>query len=233
MNNIMTESQRKIKIKTKSVNLFYGNYKVLDNITFDIYERAITAITGPSGCGKSSLLRLYNRMNDFISDAKTEGEILLDGVSIYEKNTDTASLRRKVGMVFQKPNIFPMSIYDNIIIGLKYQGIKNKRELEAIVEKTLNQVALWDEVKDNLKKPGLFLAPEQQQRLCIARALAVKPEVLLMDEPCGVLDPESTIKIEELILELAKKYTVVIATKNINQTLRVSDMTVFMMIKNM
>ena len=232
MNDMIHEPIKKIKIKTDAVNLYYGSYHALKDITFDIYDRNITAIIGPSGCGKSSLLRLFNRMNDLIPNVKVEGEILIDDISVYEKNTDVVSLRRKVGMVFQKPNVFPSSIYDNIIIGPKHHGIKNKRELEIIAEKSLSQVALWDEVKDNLKKPGLSLTPGQQQRLCIARALAVEPEVILMDESCSALDPESTMKIEELMLDLVKRYTIIIVTHNMEQAVRVSDMAAFMMIED-
>jgi len=224
-------NDKSVKLKTKAVNLYYGGYHALKDITFDIYDRNITAIIGPSGCGKSSLLRIFNRMNDFFPNVRVEGEVLLDGVSIYEKNTDAASLRKKVGMVFQKPNVFPSSIYDNIVIGPKRHGTKNKHELDIIVEKSLFQVALWDEVKDNLKKPGLSLSPGQQQRLCIARALAVEPDVILMDESCSALDPESTMKIEELMLDLVKKYTIIIVTHNMEQARRVSDMSAFMMIE--
>ena len=225
-------NDKSVKLKTKTVNLHYGNYHALKDITFDIYDRSITAIIGPSGCGKSSLLRIFNRMNDLIPNVKVDGEILLDDVSIYEKNTDVVSLRRKVGMVFQKPNVFPASIYNNIVIGPKHHGIKNKHELEIIVEKSLSQVALWEELKDNLKKPGLSLSPGQQQRLCISRALAVEPEVILMDESCSALDPESTMKIEELMLDLVKKYTIIIVTHNMEQAARISDMAAFMMIED-
>lgn len=219
-----------IKLETKAMNLYYGSYHALRDVTFDIHDRAITAIIGPSGCGKSSLLRLFNRMNDLIPIAKTKGDILLDGVSIYDKNMDIVSLRKKVGMVFQKPNVFPMSIYENIVIGPKHHGINSRRELDIIVERSLSQVALWGELKDNLKKPGLELSPGEQQRLCIARALAIEPEVILMDESCSALDPESTMKIEELMLELAEKYAIIIVTHNMEQAVRVSDMAAFMMI---
>ena len=224
-------NNNQVKLKTKNLNLYYGNYHALKNISFDIYERTITAIIGPSGCGKSSLLRLFNRMNDLIPNVRVEGEIILDGISVYEKNTDVVALRKKVGMVFQKPNVFQTSIYNNIVIGPKHHGIKNKSELDAIAEKSLSQVALWDELKDNLKKPGLSLSPGEQQRLCIARALAVEPEIILMDESCSALDPESTMKIEELMLDLAEKYTIIIVTHNMEQAVRVSDMAAFMMIE--
>ena len=233
MSNITTDSKHdaKIKLKTKDINLYYGNYHALRNITFDIYDRNITAIIGPSGCGKSSLLRLFNRMNDLIPSARVEGEIVLDDVSIYDDSTDVVFVRKKVGMVFQKPNVFPTSIYNNIVIAPKHYGIKNKQDLDIIVEKSLTQVALWDEVKDNLKKPGLSLTTEQQQRLCISRALAVEPDVLLMDESCSALDPVSTMKIEELMLDLAEKYAIIIVTHNMEQAMRVSDMAAFMMIE--
>jgi len=218
------------KIKTKSVDLYYGSFHALTDITMDIPKCAITAIIGPSGCGKSTLLRIFNRMNDLIPGTRVEGEVWLDGDLIYEKDTDVVALRKKVGMVFQKPNVFPMSIYDNIVIGSRHQGIKRRIRLDEIAERSLRQVALWDEIKDSLKKPALLLSPGQQQRLCIARALAVEPEVILMDESCSALDPESTAKIEELMLTLAQKYTIVIVTHNMEQALRVSDMAAFMMI---
>jgi len=218
------------KLRTKALNLYYGNHHALGDITIDIPSRAITAIIGPSGCGKSTFLRVFNRMNDLIPSARIEGEIYLNDIPIYEKNMDVVTLRQKIGMVFQKPNVFPMSIYDNIIIGPKHQGVRKKRDLAAIVERSLQQVALWDELKDMLNKPGLSLATGQQQRLCIARALAVEPEVLLMDESCSALDPVSTMKVEELMQELAEKYTIVIVTHNMEQAARVSDMSAFMMI---
>jgi len=222
----------KAKIQTLAANLYYGAYHALKNITMNIPDRAITAIIGPSGCGKSSLLRIFNRMNDLIPGAKVEGKILLDGVSIYQHGAmDVVSLRRRVGMVFQKPNVFPMSIYDNIAIGPRRHGVKHRKDLDAIVEKSLSQVALWNEKKDDLKKPGLSLSPGDQQRLCIARALAVEPEVILMDESCSALDPESTMKIEELMVNLAKTYAILIVTHNMEQALRVSDMAAFMMIE--
>ena len=226
----MPEPARNVKLKMKSVNLYYGAYHALGDITFDIFDRAITAIIGPSGCGKSTLLRIFNRMNDLIPGVRIEGEILLDDISIYSKDMDVVSLWQKVGMVFQRPNVFPMSIYDNIIIGPKHHGIKRQRELDDIVERSLSQVALWNEVKDDLKKPGLSLSPGQQQRLCIARAVAVEPEVILMDESCSALDPESTMKIEELMTDLVNDYTIIIVTHNMEQALRVSDMSAFLMI---
>jgi len=230
MSELNGATQQIAKLKTRALNFFYGTHQALGDITIDIPMCAITAIIGPSGCGKSTFLRLFNRMNDLIPGVKVEGKVLLNDVSIYEKDTDVVTLRKKVGMVFQKPNVFPMSIYDNIIIGPKHHGIANKRDLGAIVERSLTQVALWDEVKDILNKPGQGLAMGQQQRLCIARALAVEPEVLLMDESCSALDPESTLKIEELMQTLSKKYTIIIVTHNMEQAARVSDMSAFMMI---
>ena len=225
LNNI---SDKKIKIKTEEVNLFYGDFQALSNINMDIKECAITAIIGPSGCGKSSLLRLFNRMNDPIPGVKVEGKILLDGISIYDEDMDVVQLKKRVGMVFQKPNPFPMSVYDNIAFGPKHHGIKQKSRLDEIVEKNLKKVALWDEVKDKLNQSALDLAPGQQQRLCIARALAVEPEVILMDESCSALDPESTMEVEKLMVDLAKKYTIIIVTHSMEQAARVSDMTAFM-----
>lgn len=218
-----------MKIKTESLNLFYGSFQALRNINMEIKERSITAIIGPSGCGKSSLLRLFNRMNDLIPGVRVEGKINLDGVSIYDKNMDVVELRQKVGMVFQKPNTFPMSIYDNIIFGPKHLGQKNKKELDQMVEHSLREVALWDEVKDILNKSAFELGAGEQQRLCIARALAVKPDVILMDESTSALDPESTLKIEDLMQELSKKYTIIIVTHSMEQAARASDMTAFMM----
>ena len=223
-------NSRKIKISTREVNLHYGSVHALGNISIDIYDHAITAIIGPSGCGKSSLLRIFNRMNDLIPGAKVSGAVLLDELSIYDKAIDIASLRKKVGMVFQRPNVFPLSIYDNIAIGPRHHGINRKQELDQIVERSLAQVALWEEVKDNLKKPGLSLLAGQQQRLCIARALAVEPEVILFDESCSALDPGSTMKIEDLMQELADKYTIIIVTHNMEQARRISDWAVFIMI---
>ena len=226
----MNDTQKSIKLKTRALNLYYSDFHALGDITMDVQECSITAIIGPSGCGKSSLLRIFNRMNDLIPGVRVEGEVLLDDVSIYEKNVDVVSLRKKVGMVFQKPNVFPASIYDNIVIGPRHHGINRRYDLDQIAERSLSQVALWDELKDNLKKPGLDLSAGEQQRLCIARALAVEPEVILMDESYSALDPESTMKIEELMLKLAKKYTIIIVTHNMEQALRVSDMAAFMMI---
>jgi len=230
MSDMPDITQQEAKLKTRSVNLYYGNHHALGDITFDIPARAITAIIGPSGCGKSTLLRLFNRMNDLIPGVTIDGETLLNGVPIYGKDMDVVTLRQKVGMVFQKPNVFPMSIYENIVIGPKHHGVRSKRELTEIAERSLIQVALWDEVKDILNKPAQGLAIGQQQRLCIARALAVEPEVLLMDESCSALDPVSTMKIEELMHKLSEKYTIIIVTHSMEQAARVSHMSAFMMI---
>jgi len=224
------DSGQNAKLKLRDVSLYYGFFQALGGLSFDIPSCSITAIIGPSGCGKSSLLRLFNRMNDLIPGARVEGGLFLNDTAIYGEGIDVVELRRKVGMVFQKPNIFPMSIYDNVVIGPRHHGMKNKKELSEIAERSLSQVALWEEVKDNLAKPGLGLAVGQQQRLCIARALAVEPEVILFDESCSALDPESTMKIEELMLELARKYTIIIVTHNMEQARRISDMAAFIMI---
>ncbi|HZW49260.1 MAG TPA: phosphate ABC transporter ATP-binding protein PstB [Bacillota bacterium] len=232
MDDLMLELQQRAKLETEAVSLYYGSFQALRNVTIDIRECSITAIIGPSGCGKSSLLRLFNRMNDQISGVRVEGKVRLDGVSIYEKDTDVVALRKRVGMVFQKPNPFPMSVYDNITFGPRRHGLNRKEELAEIVERSLRQVTLWQEVKDHLKQSAFDLAPGQQQRLCIARALAVEPEVILMDESCSALDPESTMKIEDLMQELARNYTIVIVTHNMEQAVRVSDMAAFMMMES-
>lgn len=218
------------KIKTEHVNLYYGERQVLKDITFDMGENKVTAFIGPSGCGKSSYLRCLNRMNDFISSARVEGTINIDGENILAPSTDVIGLRRKVGMVFQKPNPFPMSIYDNIAYGPRLNGIKDKDKLDEIVEKSLEGAALWDEVKDKLKTPGTGLSGGQQQRLCIARATATQPDILLMDEPTSALDPMSTLRVEELVNELKKDYTVVIVTHNMQQAARISDYTAFFLL---
>jgi phosphate transport system ATP-binding protein len=211
---------------TKNLNLYYGTVHALKNINLDINENSVTALIGPSGCGKSTFLRTLNRMNDLIDSVKIDGEVLYEGKNIYS-DYDVIELRKKVGMVFQKPNPFPMSIYDNIAYGPRIHGIKNKGLLDEIVEKSLKGAALWDEVKDRLKRSALGLSGGQQQRLCIARVLAVEPNVLLMDEPTSALDPISTAKIEELMDELKKKYTVIIVTHNMQQAGRISDSTAF------
>lgn len=218
------------KISTSDLNLYYGNNHALKNINLDIYENQITAFIGPSGCGKSTYLKTLNRMNDLVPNVTINGKVWIDGEDIYNPKVDTTLLRKKVGMVFQQPNPFPMSIYDNIAYGPRIHGIKGKAELDAIVEKSLRGAALWDEVKDRLKRSALGLSGGQQQRLCIARALAVEPEILLMDEPTSALDPISTLKIEDLMGELKKNYTVVIVTHNMQQATRIADYTAFFLV---
>lgn len=218
------------KITVESLNLHYGENHALKNVNMEIADHAITAFIGPSGCGKSTFLRCLNRMNDLVDGCRVEGKVILDGEDIYDKRVDTTLLRKKVGMVFQQPNPFPMSIYDNIVYGPRLHGIKNKKELDEIVERSLQGAAIFEEVKDRLHKSALGLSGGQQQRLCIARALAVSPEVLLMDEPTSALDPISTLKIEELMETLKKKYTVVIVTHNMQQAVRVSDDTAFFLV---
>ncbi|AXI25407.1 phosphate ABC transporter ATP-binding protein [Methanofervidicoccus sp. A16] len=217
----------KIKMETKNLNLYYGDFHALKNINLPIYENKITALIGPSGCGKSSFIRCLNRLNDLVPNTKIEGEVLLDGKNIYDEDVDVVDLRKRVGMVFQKPNPFPMSIYDNVAFGPRIHGIKDKKVLDEIVEWALKKAALWDEVKDDLKKSAFELSGGQQQRLCIARTIAVKPEVILLDEPTSALDPISTQKIEDLMVELKKDYTVVVVTHNMQQASRVSDYTAF------
>ncbi len=216
-----------IKIVIKNLNLFYGEKQALKNITLNIPDKRVTAFIGPSGCGKSTFLRVLNRMNDLIDNVRIEGEVSVDGVNIYDKNIDVVNLRKNIGMVFQKSNLFPKTIYENIVYGPKINGIKDKKILDEIVEKTCMQAAIWDEVKDRLNENALSLSGGQQQRLCIARALAVEPEIILMDEPASALDPLSTAKIEELIHDLKQRYTIVIVTHNMQQAARVSDMTAF------
>jgi phosphate transport system ATP-binding protein len=215
------------KLEAKNVNVFYDQTHVIKNVSLDIPANSVVAFIGPSGCGKSTFLRLFNRMNDLIEGFRKEGEIKIDGKDIYEKSLRVEDLRKKVGMVFQKPNPFPKSIYENVIYGLRIRGVKNKNLLDETVERSLKQAALWNEVKDNLKKSSLALSGGQQQRLCIARAIATEPSVLLMDEPASALDPISTSKIEELIYELKSKYTIIIVTHNMQQAGRVSDTTAF------
>jgi phosphate transport system ATP-binding protein len=216
-----------IKIKTEDLNLFYGDFHALKSINMQIRKNKIIALIGPSGCGKSSYLKTLNRMNDMVASKKITGRVMLDDEDIYGNGVDVTLLRKKVGMVFQAPNPFPLSIYDNIAYGPRLYGIKKRLLLDEIVEKSLQGAAMWDEVKDRLKKPALSLSGGQQQRLCIARALAVEPEVLLMDEPTSALDPISTMKIEELMNDLKEKYTVVIVTHNMQQAARISDYTAF------
>lgn len=215
------------KIKASCLNLHYGDLHALKNICIDIGTNEVTALIGPSGCGKSTFLKTLNRMNDLVPNVKIEGSVLLDGEDIYARERDVTLLRQRVGMVFQKPNPFPMSVYDNIAYGPRIHGQKSHKQLDEIVEKSLRGAALWDEIKDRLRKNALGLSGGQQQRLCIARALAVEPEVLLMDEPTSALDPISTMKVEELIAMLKEKYTIVIVTHNMQQATRISDRTAF------
>ena len=217
-------------IKAIDLCLWYGTSQALKNINIEIPEKSITAFIGPSGCGKSTFLKTLNRMNDLIPSVKITGEVTYSGTDIFDKSVDVNELRRQVGMVFQKPNPFPMSIYDNVAYGPRTHGIKNKVQLDEIVERSLKGAALWDEVKDRLKKNALGLSGGQQQRLCIARALAVEPQVLLMDEPTSALDPISTSKIEELAIELKEKYTIVMVTHNMQQAVRISDYTAFFLL---
>lgn len=216
-----------IKINTKNLNLYYGNHHALKDIDIGIRTRSVTALIGPSGCGKSTFLKTLNRMNDLIPSVRIEGGVYLDGEDIYGKRVDVTILRRRVGMVFQQPNPFPMSIYDNVAYGPRTHGLKGRDRLDAVVERSLRGAAIWEEVKDRMKKTALGLSGGQQQRLCIARALAVEPEVILMDEPTSALDPVSTRRIEELLSELKKEYTIVIVTHNMQQAARVSDDTAF------
>lgn len=220
----------KSKISVERLNLHYGTNHVLKCVSMEIRRNTVTAFIGPSGCGKSTFLKCINRMNDLVENVRIEGRILLDGEDIYDRRVDTTLLRKKVGMVFQQPNPFPMSIYDNVAYGPRLHGIRNRERLDEIVEESLREAAIYDEVKDRLKKTALGLSGGQQQRLCIARALAVEPEVLLMDEPTSALDPVSTLKIEELIKRLKKKYTVAIVTHNMQQAARVSDETAFFLL---
>lgn len=220
----------KIKIITENLNLFYGDNHALKDVSMNISSNAITAFIGPSGCGKSTFLKTLNRMNDLVEGVKITGSILLDGENIYDSKVDTTLLRKKIGMVFQQPNPFPMSIYDNVAYGPRIHGMKNKAKLDEIVEQSLLGAAIFDEVKDRMKKSALGLSGGQQQRLCIARALAVEPDVLLMDEPTSALDPISTLKIEDLMEDLKKKYTVAVVTHNMQQAARISDYTAFFLI---
>lgn len=223
----------KIKVKVENLNLYYGENHALKDVNMDIQENAVTAFIGPSGCGKSTFLKTLNRMNDLVDGVRIDGKVLLDGKDIYDPSVDTTILRKKVGMVFQQPNPFPMSIYDNIAYGPRVHGIRDKKRLDQIVEESLRGAAIFDEVKDRLKKSAMGLSGGQQQRICIARALAVQPEVLLMDEPTSALDPISTSKIEDLMEDLKKKYTVIVVTHNMQQATRVSDQTAFFLVGEM
>lgn len=225
----MTKDKKssEIAIEVKNFNFYYGNFKALDNLSFEIPKNEVTALIGPSGCGKSTFLRSINRMNDLNEDIKYEGDIIVAGKSIFDPRLDIVELRKKVGMVFQKPNPFPKTIYENIVYAPKLHGEKDRNRLDEMVENSLKSVALWDEVKDKLHKSANGLSGGQQQRLCIARAIAVKPEVILMDEPTSALDPLSTLKVEDLIRELEENYTIVIVTHNMQQAARISDKTAF------
>jgi phosphate transport system ATP-binding protein len=222
-----------VKILVKDLNLYYSGVHALKNISMVIPDKKVTAFIGPSGCGKSTFLRTLNRMNDLIDNVTITGEVVIDGVNIYDKQIDVVNLRKRIGMVFQKSNLFPKTIYENIVYGPKINGLSDKRKLDEIVEKTLQQAALWNEVKDRLNEPGLSLSGGQQQRLCIARALAVEPSILLMDEPASALDPIATAKIEELIHDLKRNYTIAIVTHNMQQAARVSDYTAFFYLGNL
>jgi phosphate transport system ATP-binding protein len=233
MDNYTIGTDTPTKIQTSDLNLFYGDKQALMNISLEILEHRVTALIGPSGCGKSTFLRSLNRMNDLIDNSRTEGTVIIGDVNIYADNVDVVELRKKVGMIFQKSNPFPKSIYDNIAYGPRINGVRNRKALDEIVEQSLRRAALWEEVKEDLEKSGLALSGGQQQRLCIARALAVDPEILLMDEPASALDPIATAKIEELIYELKEKYTIVIVTHNMQQAARVSDFTAFFYMGNL
>lgn len=216
-----------MKMNIKNLNLYYGDHQALYDVSLDVPENHVVALIGPSGCGKSTFLRTLNRMNDLIEGVRIDGEIQLDGESIYQEKMDLVELRKRVGMVFQRPNPFPMSIYDNVAYGCRVHGLNDRKKLDEIVERSLRGAALWDEVKDRLKSSAMGMSGGQQQRLCIARVMAVEPEVVLMDEPCSALDPISTMKIEEMVAELKKKYTIVMVTHNMQQAARVSDETAF------
>lgn len=218
------------KVSIENLNLYYESFQALKNVNLDIKEHEITAFIGPSGCGKSTCIKTLNRMNDLVPGCRVEGKILIDGQDIYDRDCDVTLLRKRAGMVFQKPNPFPMSIYDNIAYGPRVHGVKSKAELDVIVEQALSSAALWNEVKDRLKGSAMGISGGQQQRLCIARALAVEPDILLMDEPTSALDPISTLKIEDLMYDLKQKYTVIIVTHNMQQAVRISDKTAFFLL---
>ncbi|MEM0493479.1 MAG: phosphate ABC transporter ATP-binding protein PstB [Candidatus Thermoplasmatota archaeon] len=224
----ITEIKDREIIRTENLNLWYGEKQALFDINMSVPYNNITALIGPSGCGKSTLIRCFNRMNDVIPDCKVNGRVLFKNVNIYDEKIDAVEIRRKIGMVFQKPNPFPKSVYENVAYGPRVQGVNNKKVLDSIVERSLKDSALWDEVKDRLHESAMGLSGGQQQRLCIARALAIEPEIILMDEPCSALDPIATAKIEDLMFELKKKYTVIIVTHNMQQAARVSDYTAYM-----
>jgi phosphate transport system ATP-binding protein len=226
--NVLLASASPLAIETRQASIFYGNFQAVDAVSLQIPHQKITAIIGPSGCGKSTLLRAFNRMNDFVPAARLEGEIFMHGQNIYAAGVDAVEVRRRVGMVFQKPNPFPKTIYENVAWGARINGYRGN--LDELVEQALRQAALWDEVKDKLKQSGLSLSGGQQQRLCIARTIAIRPEVILMDEPCSALDPIATLKIEDLMRQLVRDYTIIIVTHNMQQAARVSDFTAMMML---
>ena len=223
-------TQDALKMRSEDLSVFYRDFRAIADVNLAIYAQKITAIIGPSGCGKSTLLRALNRMNDLVRGASAKGQVYLDGEPLYERNVDVVDVRRRIGMVFQRPNPFPKSIYDNVAYGPRLHGVWRRSELDETVEKSLRQAALWDEVKDKLHQSGLSLSGGQQQRLCIARAIAVEPEVILMDEPAAALDPISTLRIEELMHDIVREYTIVIVTHNMQQAARVSDFTAMMML---
>lgn len=223
------QSDNNIILESKNLNIYYGNFRAVRDVNLSIERNKITAIIGPSGCGKSTLLRAFNRMNELVPDTRIEGNVVFEGLDLYDRNIDPVEVRYRIGMVFQKPNPFPtMSIYDNVAAGLRLTGAKKGKNLDEIVKKSLEQATLWDEVKDDLKKPGTSISGGQQQRLCIARAIALEPEVILMDEPTSALDPIASAKIEKLIVELKRNYTVAVVTHNMQQASRVSDYTAFL-----
>lgn len=224
--------EKTLKMKIENLSVYYRNFRAIEKVNLPIYAQSITAIIGPSGCGKSTLLRALNRMNDIVPGVRTEGQVFLDGMPIYAPNVDVVEIRRRIGMVFQRPNPFPKSIYDNVAYGPRLLGIHSRAKLDEIVERSLRAAALWEEVSDKLDQSGLSLSGGQQQRLCIARAIAIQPEVILMDEPASALDPIATLKIEELMDELKKAYTIVIVTHNMQQAARVSDYTAMMMLSD-
>jgi phosphate transport system ATP-binding protein len=228
-NTNATAADRENTFEIRNVSFWYGEFKALEDISIDVKKNAITAFIGPSGCGKSTLLRCLNRMNDLIEDARVEGTILFEGTDIYDPSVDVVALRKRVGMIFQQPNPFPISIYDNVAYGPRIHGIRDRNRLDEIVKTSLEKAALWKEVKNKLNESGLSLSGGQQQRLCIARVLAVEPEVILMDEPCSAIDPTSTQKIEDLMVELKSNYTIIIVTHNMQQAARVSDYTAFLL----
>ena len=229
----INKADEKVLYQVRDFDLYYDDFQALKNINFDMYENRVTAFIGPSGCGKSTLLRCFNRMNDLIEGCRIDGQIIHEGTDIYDPKIDVVKMRTEVGMVFQQPNPFPMSIYDNVAYGLRCQGVRNKHTLDEVVETSLKQAALWDEAKDILRRDATQLSGGQQQRLCIARAIALKPQVILMDEPTSALDPIATAKIEDLIIELKKNYTIVIVTHSMSQASRISDYTAFFLLGEM